>query len=124
MKIRIEDDVFEITKRVKEIDEGYYIVFDTDKQSYELHNSNQLTSYCLTVPYQILDSRCVDLILYSSVANIDNIIEDIDNNNNIIENHNLNHVKNQSEFMLREIYEFFNNSSKKFCNNSFETKWR
>ena len=37
MKIKIESDIFEISKRVKDIDENYYIVFDTKKNKYELH---------------------------------------------------------------------------------------
>ena len=29
MKIEIEDDVFEIVKRLKEIDDGYFVLYNT-----------------------------------------------------------------------------------------------
>lgn len=124
MKIKIENDVFEITKRIREIDEGYYIVFDTDKGEYELHNSMQPFSYCLTVPYADLDSRLIDLILYTNISNIDNIIKDIDNNNAEIENKSKKQVKEQAEYMVKEIYNFSNNSSKKYDYTAFGNSWR
>lgn len=124
MKIKIENDVFEITQRIKEIDEGYYIVFDTKKQMYELHNYMQPNTYCLTIPYDNLDSRLIDLLLYTNISNIDNIINDIDNNNSNIERNALNNVKIQTEYMVKEIYEFSNNSSKNFEINSCDNFWR
>ena len=124
MKIKIENDVFEITERIKEIDEGYYIVFDTKKQAYELHNLEQPNSYCLTVPYANLDARLIDLLLYTNIGNIDNIIEDIDNNNSVIEDNVLNNVKEQTNYMVKEICDFANNSSKKFESNLLGNVWR
>ena len=124
MKVKIDNDVFDIAKRIKEIDEGYFILFDLDKNVYELHNKYQSTSFCLTIPYANLDNRVIDLILYSDISNIDNIIIDIDTNNEDIERNNKNTIKNQTDFMLREIYDFSSNSSKKMCNNSFATIWR
>ena len=64
MKVIIEDDVFDILKRVREIDEGYFILFDTSNCKYELHNINQPTTYCLTIPFDNIDSRLIDLVLY------------------------------------------------------------
>ena len=123
MKIRIENDVFDVVKRIKQIDDGYFVVFDLDKEKYELHNKYQNNSYCLTYPYSNLDNRLVDIIHYSSVNNIDNIMAEIDNNNRYIECNASNDVKTQSEYMLREIYEFSSNSSKEFEVDSFSTIW-
>ena len=124
MKIKIENDVFEITQRIKEIDEGYYIVFDTKKQMYELLNYMQPNTYCLTIPYDNLDRRLIDLLLYTNVSNIDNVVNDIDNNNSNIERNALKNVKNQAEYMVKEIYEFSNNSSKNYEINSCDNFWR
>ena len=124
MKIKIDSDVFEIAKRIKDIDDGYYIVFDTGKERYELHNINQPNTHCLTYPYANLDGRLIDLILYTNIGNIDKIINDIDNNNKNIENKSNNNIKNATEYMVREIYDFASNSSKK-CDVNFEdNKWR
>ena len=124
MKIKIENDVFEITKRIKDIDEGYYIVFDTKRHVYELHNYQQINTYCLTIPYSVLDSRVIDLLLYTNISNIDNIIDDIDNNNINIEENISKSMKNQTEYMVKEIYDFSNNSSKIYDINSFSSFWR
>ena len=124
MKIKIDNDVFEITQRIKEIDDGYYIVFDTKKSRYELHNINQPYTYCLTYPYGNLDSRLLDMILYTNINNIDNILNDIDNNNVKIENNVDNNIKNQTDYMVREIYDFASNSSKECVVDFLESKWR
>jgi len=124
MKIRIDEDVFDITKRIKDFDEGYYIVFDTNRNVYELHNEYQSISYCLSIPYENLDSRVIDLLVYSNICNIDKIMLDIDTSNNDIERNSMNNVKNQADFMLREIYSFSSNSSKNLNANSFVTEWR
>lgn len=124
MKILIKDDVFEIDKRLKEIDENYFILYDTEKQKYEVHNCLQETTYCLTVPFDGLDSRLVDFVCLTNVANIDNIVRDIDNSNCKHEINCLDNVKNYTDYMLREIYDFYSNSSKNFCNNSYSIVWR
>lgn len=124
MKIKIERDMFDIVERIKEIDDGYFIVFDDEKNRFEVHNSKQKFTYCLSVPFDELDSRVINLVNSTFVGISDNILEHIDNNNKKIEENNKNNVKSQTDFMVREIYDFCNNSSKKFDENSFHTKWR
>jgi len=111
MKIRIESDVFDIVNRIKEIDDGYYIVLNLKNGKYELHNSNQFDmSYCLTIPYNEIDAKIIDLILSTLISNIDNIIEDIDMNNQEIDNNAVKNVRNYTEYNVREIYKYFSNS--------------
>ena len=125
MKIKIESDVFDIIKRIKEIDENYFVIFDTNKNKYELHYKNQLNTYCFTYPYENLDNRMIDLIYFSNVSNIDNIVEDIDNNNAKIEKDNMNSVKSSSDYMVREIYNFSKISSKNLDElKAFSSVWR
>lgn len=124
MKIKIEEDLFDIVNRLREIDEEYFVVFDEKRDCFEIHNSKQENTYCLTVPFDKLDGRTIDLVKCTSVEYSDNIIDDIDNNNNKIEENNKRKVKSETDFMLREIYGFCNNSSKKFDENSFQTQWR
>jgi len=78
----------------------------------------------LSIPYENLDSRVIDLLVYSNICNIDKIMLDIDTSNNDIERNSMNNVKNQADFMLREIYSFSSNSSKNLNANSFVTEWR
>ncbi len=86
MKIKVLQDVYDIAKRIKCIDRNYYIVLDTSKQKYEIHNSNQVgTSYCLTLPYLHLDERALMYVRKTQSVNIDEILEKIENDNNIRE---------------------------------------
>ncbi len=87
MKIQIKHDVYDIAKRIRYIDRDYYIVYDTLKRVYEIHNSSQLgSSYCLTSPYDTLDDRVLKYVRETSSANIENILEKIDIKNRIREN--------------------------------------
>ena len=125
MKIKIESDVFDVSKRIKEIDENYFIMFNLNNNKYELHCASQPNTYCFSYPYDDLDERFIDMIYKTNITNIDNIIEQIDNNNAKIENNVNSSVKDKSNFMLREIYNFSNISSKNFDESkAFSSVWR
>ena len=86
MKIKIDSDVFNICERIKEIDKHYFIVFSTQRNRYEIHNSSQRGgSYCLTVPYSFLDERTLKLVEESRVENIDEILNKIKLSNELKE---------------------------------------
>ena len=86
MKIKLTCDVYNISKRIKEIDKDYYIVYNTSKNKFEVHNSSQIgDSYCLTLPYGALDERALKYVRKTSVKNIDYVLNEIENDNNKIE---------------------------------------
>lgn len=82
MLIEIQNDVYFILNRIREIDSGYKIFYNTAKKHFEIHNSKQKGgSYCLTVPFNVLDERTVMLVRKSRVENFDQLIKDIDKHN-------------------------------------------
>ena len=84
MKIKLNSDVYNISKRVKEIDKDYYVVYDTSLNKFEIHNSMQIgSSYCLTLPYSSLDERTLNYIHKTKSTNIERILEQIDNDNEL-----------------------------------------
>lgn len=86
MKIKIESDVYNISKRVKSIDKDYYVVYNTSTGKFEIHNSNQLGStYCLTLPFNKLDERTLNHINQTKSENIEEILCKIENENRIRE---------------------------------------
>lgn len=86
MRIKIKHDLYEISKRIKNIDRDYFLVYDTVRANFEVHNSAQQdTTYCLTLPYNELDERALDYVAKTRCANIENILEEINNNNKIQE---------------------------------------
>jgi len=89
MKIKITHDVYDIAKRIKNIDKNYYIVFETSRGKFEVHNSSQIgSSYCLTLPNTCLDERALKHVRKTQSANIDEILEKIENDNNLRESAN------------------------------------
>ncbi|HHW89402.1 MAG TPA: hypothetical protein GX745_00655 [Clostridiales bacterium] len=77
MKIKIDNDLYDIANRLKSIDSGYFVVYDTSRQKYEVHNSDNIgNTYCLTVPYERLDARTVDLVNKTRRERFDKIFED------------------------------------------------
>jgi hypothetical protein len=63
MLIKIENDLFDIAARLREIDSGYFVLFDTGKKVYQIHNAAQANgTYCLTLPYDSLDARAVEYV--------------------------------------------------------------
>lgn len=90
MKIKILHDVCNISKRIKYIDRDYYVVYNTSKQKFEIHNSSQFgSSYCLTLPYCQLDERALAYVRQTASANIDEVLEKMENDNNIRESANI-----------------------------------
>lgn len=94
MNIKIENDVFDIVKRIKEIDSNYFVVFNKKKLKFELHHSAQpLTTYCLTFPYECLDTRCVDLTYKTRQQNKEKLIKEMEEENEKLEKEKLNTIK-------------------------------
>ena len=82
MKIKICHDVYNISNRIKLIDRNYYIVYNTSKNKFEVHNSHQLGgSYCLTLPYEIIDERTLNYVHESKSENIEKILKNIEKEN-------------------------------------------
>lgn len=87
MKIKIINDVYNISNRIKEIDRDYYIVFNTSKNNFEIHNSRQKSnSYCLTLPNSKLDAHTLLFVQKTKVKNIDEVLKNIDIENKLKEN--------------------------------------
>lgn len=63
MKINIENDLYHIATRLKEIDQGYFVMYDTKTKKYEVHHKDNIGStYCVGVPYDELDARTITLV--------------------------------------------------------------
>lgn len=61
--VLITNDVYEISRRLREYDETYFILLKKATGQYEVHNADNVGStYCLTVPHDTLDQRTIDLV--------------------------------------------------------------
>lgn len=77
----IESDCLDIVKRIKAIDQDYFVMFDLNLKKFQLHDKSQKNSYCLTFPFDSLDERAVDMVLKTRVQNADEIFAQIEADN-------------------------------------------
>lgn len=121
MLIKILEDVHDITRRLKEIDTDYFVVYNSTKKCFEVHNSSQKHTYCLTIPFKTLDSRAVDLTIKTRRENIEKILKEIDENNNKLEKENLRKLKDKTTYKLKEMYDYANTHQE--IKDAYTTKW-
>ena len=123
MKIRIENDLFEIAKRLKTIDSGYIVVFNTKKHRYEVRHSALGDKICFVVPYTILDERTLKYARKTSIQYSQKLLEEIERNNEEIERKNQNKLKDQCDYKFREIFNYEKKSKEMDLKKSYKTKW-
>ncbi len=100
MLIELKQDALFVTERLKEIDQSYYLVFNTIKGKYEVHSYAQNgCTYCLTCPHEALDERLVELTRKTRRENLNELLKEIDKENEKIERQN---IKNQKEMLNLE----------------------
>ena len=81
-QIVIESDNLCISKRLKEVDLSYFIIFNLSRKKFEVHsNSQRGGSYCFTIPYDALDERTIFLARKTRVERRDEVIREMDREN-------------------------------------------
>ena len=78
--IEITNDLFDISCRLRSVNEQYRLYYNTQKARFEVHNADT-HALEFVVPYSELDARTVEYARYTSVTNADTVLEDIEKNN-------------------------------------------
>ena len=101
MLYQIRNDLFDISNRIKQIDNNYYIVFNTTRKKFEVHYKRNKNTYELTIPFDELDARTVEFVRKTRMQNKQKILEEIKKSNALLE------AKKQKEIKenIRRIYE-------------------
>jgi hypothetical protein len=87
----IENDLYDIADRLKEIDGGYFLCRNERLGRYEVHSAKNINgTLCLVSPYKHLDSRLVDLVLYTKRENAKRVFEDMERQNKRVEKEQIN----------------------------------
>ena len=113
-RIIVKNDVQDISGRIKEIDKGYFIVRNLRSRQFEVHwgipeEGNGMKTHELTLPFEELDQRTLDLTRETSIENARIIMERMEANNEKIEKDK----EKQSEDITKEIAkDYF-----RYCNN-------
>ena len=78
--IEITNDLYDISSRLRSVNDSYRLFYNTQKCQYEVKNCTT-GALEFVVPYDELDARTIDYARYTSVANADKVFEDIEKNN-------------------------------------------
>ncbi|MBR1925631.1 MAG: hypothetical protein IJ837_02125 [Clostridia bacterium] len=123
MLIKITEDVFDISNRLKEIDSNYFVVFNTKKQKFEIHNKSQKNTYCLTVLNNKLDCRAIEQTLKSRRERFDKILQEIEKNNQKIIDDNNKKIKDMAEWKLKEMFDYSSRHNTDNFDDAYKTSW-
>ncbi len=79
---RLDTNVYFIPERLREMDEGYFVVRNHQTKTFEIHHAKQPHStYCLTVPYSELDARTLELVKKTSISRMEHLLREMDSAN-------------------------------------------
>ena len=98
------DDTLGIATRLRMIDDGYFILFNTMSGKFEVHNTynGDKNTYCFTVPFNALDARTIDHCQKTRIENSDKLIKQMEEDNKKIDETRLKDFHNTAEAASRE----------------------
>lgn len=84
--IKITNDLFDVAARLRTVNDGYRVYYNTEKARYEVRDeARRPNTLAFIVPYDELDCRTVEYAQYSQVANADRIFADVERSNAEVE---------------------------------------
>lgn len=122
--IKIKSDAFNIVERIKKIDKGYYAVYNTTKNRYEIHNKSQKTNtFCIACDNG-LNFNVINKLRKTRIENMQKIIAEITSHNEKLELDQKNKVLDKASWKAREMFNYAKNKVDD-CNfkDSYSTKW-
>ena len=82
VKTPVVTNVFLIPERLREIDDGYFVLRNHETKQFEIHHSGQPhNSYCLTLPYDELDERALKLVRKTRIGNAEKLLAEMEEHN-------------------------------------------
>lgn len=96
-KIRIENDLFDIAGRLKEIDSGYFVLYDTESLRFELHNVRYNPTMQLVFPYEKLDPRAISFTRKTRIERRAQLIAEMDKHNERLERDNEERIRQKAQ---------------------------
>ena len=121
MKIKIQHDVFNIVNRLKQINSGYFVMFNTQTEKFEIHNNNYKNTLWLTLPFNQLDCRAINYVLKSQ--NVEQVLLEIENDNLKLEKSNKEKLEDRTTYQLNEIYNYANKKVVDFDGDAYKFEW-
>lgn len=103
----ISGDVFDIARRVKEIDRCYRIRYNRLLSRYELHHIRYYPDTLVSViPYPTLDKRTIDYVLKTRVHNLDKLLDEMDSSNLRLEERKEREILDETAYKTKNLIEY------------------
>lgn len=103
---RIDDDLFGVARKIKRIDDGYFLLRNKKTGKIEVHNEkNAGGTLSLVSPFETLDIRLVHLLYRTRVERASDVIREIDETNEKIEEKRNAEVLDNARERLKEAIE-------------------
>ena len=78
-------DLYDIAKRLREIDEDYFVFYSYKKKRYEVHNRSQRgNTLAFTVPYNELDTRTLSFARRTRRERAEKLMREMERENEIL----------------------------------------
>jgi len=102
MYIEITHDTFDISKRLLDLDENYFIRFNKKTNKFEIWLKEGVNAHLeMVMPYPCLDIRTIHKVANSKAEKIDSIISKMESENLRLQKQNEQHLKDELSFKLR-----------------------
>ncbi len=122
--IKIFEDVFDICSRIKEIDCGYFVVYNTQRKRYEIHHSGLKGSTFCIVCEDGLNGTVITKLRKSRIENIDKIMREMEENNQKLERENQRILQDETNFKLKEMFDYAQKrESDSNFDDGYKTSW-
>ncbi len=100
----ISEDTYGVAQRIREIDDGYFLVFNVRTKKYEVHNSKNVgNTLSLVCPFEALDVRLVNLVRRTRRERATELVKEVEQNNTKIEKHESEIVLDNAKERAKEI---------------------
>jgi light-regulated signal transduction histidine kinase (bacteriophytochrome) len=106
--IKITNDVFDIAKRIKELDAGYEIFYMTTKNRFEVYKEGERMS---VLPFDKLDARTVEYLRETRIENQQRLLEKIDRHNEMLRQNAERQEAEISAYKIKNMVNYLNKNT-------------
>ncbi|MBR4270601.1 MAG: hypothetical protein IKQ31_02875 [Clostridia bacterium] len=123
MLVKIENDAFNIAERIKKINPHYFVVYNTERHVFEVHNSRQYSSsFCITCDLG-LNYSVISKLRKTKIENLDKIMREIDENNEQIDAEVKRIERDKATFKAREMFQYAKQNDDCDYADCYTTRW-
>lgn len=108
-RLLIKNDLFNICKRIKQIDKKYFIVLNKKTKKFEVHYKRNFSTLELVLPFDRLDKRTLDFVLKTRMEHKQKLIEEMEKNNQKLLDENNKNLLDEATYKAKEMLNYAHN---------------